>query len=203
MMTLTPEAVMKRYPKRPLVLALALVLCSVALAAPLTPRPPTPEKAAQQAILQLAGKLDTGDISALAQKIVKEHESENISSVFKMKKMGGLGTGILPENQDGVERLVIAWSRKGPTKADLDKYQTEALQTADVIRAMSELAPYRMAARTPRSPEHAKQLQHVADEFKGAATEFRSAVAGKDPPRVKSAVTRLSHTCCECHGLID
>jgi hypothetical protein len=197
------EPAMRRYPKRPLIAALSFALCSVALAAPLTPRPLPPDQAAQQAILQLASKLDTADVPALAQKIVKEHESENISSVFRAKPRGGLGTGILPENQDGIERLVMAWSRKAPTKADVDKYQAELIRTADVIRAMSELAPHRMAARSHRTPEQAQQLKQVADEFKGAALEFRSAAGSKDPARVKSALTRLNHTCCDCHGFLD
>jgi hypothetical protein len=198
-----PESAVRYFPKRKLTLALSLVLSSVVLAAPLPPRPLTPEHAAQRAILQLATKLDTAAVPGLAQKIVKEHDSENISSVFKMKRRGGLGTGILPENQDGIERLVMAWSRRGPSKDDLNKYEAEVIRTADVIRAMSELAPHRMAARSQRTPEQAKQLQQVADEFKGAALEFRSAAGAKDPARVKSAVTRLSHTCCECHSLID
>jgi len=141
---------MRRYPKRRLIVALSLVLSSVALAAPLTPRPLTPERAAQQAILQLASKLDTGDVPALAQKIVKEHESESISSVFRLKQRGGLGTGILPENRDGIESLVRAWSRKAPAKQDLEKYQAELIRTADVVRAMSELAP---DARTGQTAE--------------------------------------------------
>jgi hypothetical protein len=194
---------MQRHPKNWLVLALALVVCSVTAAAPLPPRPMTPEKAAQNAILDLASKLDTTDFSDLAQKIVKEHHSEDISSIFRLKKRDGLGTGILPEDRDGIERLVIAWSRKAPSKDELNKYQWELLRTANAIRAMSELAPYRLALRPTNSPQENKERQEVIVEFKSSALAFRDAVVEKDPARVKTALMQLHNTCCHCHGLVD
>jgi hypothetical protein len=194
---------MRHHPKNWLVPALALVVCSVTAAAPLPPRPMTPEKAAQNAILDLASKLDTTDFSALAQKIVKEHDSEDISSIFRMKRRGGLGTGILPEDKDGIERLVQAWSRKAPSKEEVDRYQWELLRTANAIRAMSELAPYRLALRPTKSPQENKERQEVLVEFKSAALAFRDAVVEKDPARVKTALTQLNNTCCHCHGLVD
>ncbi len=196
---------MRHYPKRLLAATLALVLGSVALTAPLPHRPLSPEKAAQNAILKLAEILDTTEVAALAQRIVREHDSEDISSVFKLKRVGGLGVGsIAPtENQDGIERLIRTLARKQLKPEELEKYHADLLRTANVMRAMSELAPYRLPEAVAKLPNRAEQWQQVSADFKSTTAEFRSAVAEKDPIKVKNAATRLDHTCCNCHSLRD
>jgi hypothetical protein len=202
-MTSTRELAMQPIQKRWLIVPLLLVLGSVALADFPTPEPSPKDRAAQQAVLYLASQMETEDVSDLAQKLVREHDSENISSVFKVKRKGGLGTGILPPERDGIERVLLMWEKKAPSKQDLDKYHAEAQRMADVIRVMSELAPIRMAARKVHSRPGAPVLQQVLDEFKAAAADFQSAVSAKDSSLVKKSAGRLGHTCCDCHSFLD
>jgi hypothetical protein len=193
---------MQRSIMRWLIPCLFLLTCSAVLSAPPLPKPLSPEEAAQQAILYLADQIETEDVPNLAQKIVREHASENISSVFRFKRKGGLGTGILPEQQDGIERVLLKWQRKGPSRAELEKYHVEALRMAALVRAMSELAPLRMAVQPLHPKVERKQLDEVVREFQSAAREFHAAVAANDPLRVNQSATRLGHTCCDCHGLL-
>jgi len=97
----------------------------------------------------------------------------------------------------------MLYARRAPTKDDLEKHQDDLLRTANAIRAMSVLAPYRIEKMPARNENDRKERQRIVLEFKTAADEFRSAVAEKDPMRVKSAADRLNHTCCDCHSVVD
>jgi hypothetical protein len=172
---------------------------------------PTPEQLkrdkAQQAILNLSQNLNAPDVSEWAKAIVKEHHSEDISSVFKLKIRGGLGIGALTEAgfpQDGIERFIMLLSRRRTTsEAEIAKYQGEYLRVAKVMQAMAELAPHRATERVRKSPQLSKEWAEVVAEFKEGGANFRKAVEEQDPKKLRLAAAKMHNTCCHCHGLAD
>src|SRR5262249_3380862 len=70
-------------------IGLGLVSCLLAAQQP----PQNSRQAAQAAIIDLSNNLDAKDVSARAKKIVDEQDSCDISSVFRMKRSGGVGIG--------------------------------------------------------------------------------------------------------------
>src|SRR5580765_5952458 len=74
------------------------------------------EKAAQKAIVDLSENLDAPDLPERAARIVGEHDSEYISSVFMNSFRGGMGVGKLaPSNSpygNSVQRLVMLWTNR-------------------------------------------------------------------------------------------
>jgi len=161
------------------------------------------ERAAVAAIVELSYRLDAPDVSDRAKLIVREHESESISSIFSPTKRGGFGAGkLLGDNPNpSIQQLVMRWRSRPPTKEHLEANRADALQVARVIRAMSELAPHRKP-RNP-NPSNVKQWSEVAVEFKAAAIDFHQAVKGDEPETVKLAAKRLHVTCCHCHTLVE
>jgi hypothetical protein len=181
-------------------LSLPLLVC-VALAAAQDVTK-SPEKLAQEDIVRLAYNLDAPDAAQKAQKIVKDHDSCDISSVFKMGPRG-LGIGELKNagHRDSVEMLIRDYIRKAPPQAELEKYQPDLVRTARVLQAMAELAPYRGPLVT--SEKNLPQWAKVSAEFKVTTKGFRDAVESKDPERVRKAAIALNGTCCSCHELRD
>lgn len=165
----------------------------------------TKEKAAQKAIIELSDNLDAPDVPDRAARIVKEHDSEHISSVFMNTNRGGMGVGKLaPTNSpyaNSVQRLVMTWINRPPTAAQLDKDQAEMLKITRIIRAMSELAPYRVPKDA--KPAVKKEWATVATEFHDTAAGLHDAVEKADPTAIKAAARKLNNTCCHCHGLLE
>jgi len=189
-------------PKRWLAAILGLSLAAVTVAAPL-PKKKDPQKAAQDAIVYLSERLDSPKVEELAKQIVREHESDNISSIFMLKSRGGLGTGYAPLAQrDGIEVLIQTLARRAQTKENLEKARAELVRTARIMQAMAELAPHRLAL-FPRTAggQHAKEAREVSTEFEAATAEFREAVVEGDPTRVRTAATKLNNSCCHCHSV--
>jgi hypothetical protein len=147
-------------------------------------RAPTPEKAAQNDIEKIAKDLAAKDVPERAKLIVKQHDSCDISSVFKMKRHGGFGIGKLTElgYQDSVEHFVInVGKRKTTTESDLEKYQADFLRVATMMQAMAELAPYRAPPHVKNDEKQTKKWAEVANDFKSKTAAFRKAIEEKDP----------------------
>jgi len=162
------------------------------------------QKAAQQAIIELSENLDAPDLPERAARIVGEHESENISSVFVNTRRGGMGAGPLgmnPPYGDSVELFVRRLVARPLTAAEVDKNKAEMLKIARVIRAMSELAPYRVPVNA--KPAVKKEWAQVAAEFHDTATGLHDAVEKSDPAAIRAAARKLNNTCCHCHSLLD
>jgi hypothetical protein len=185
--------------------ALGLGICA-ASAAPL-PERLDPRKAAQAAILDLSEKLDQKGVEALARKIVREHESDNISSVFQRLDRGGLGLGDYAravKHPNSVQALINYLSRQQPPAQKLlSDHQADLLRTAKVIQAMAELAPYRVPKYANPADRRIQEWVRVSADFKKDSREFRLAIESKDPVKVRSAADRLNHSCCDCHNLLD
>jgi hypothetical protein len=175
------------------------LLAAAALAA--DPNNPVPEhKAAQGAIRALSENLDASDLGARAARIVKEHDSCDISSVFAMGPRGfGIGELKKAGHRDSIERLVQDYARKAPPRAELEQYQADLVRTAKMLQAMAELAPYRgpLVAAKKDLPAWAK----VSAEFKVTTLEFRQAIEARDSDRVFKAAKNLNQSCCNCHAL--
>lgn len=161
--------------------------------------------AAQKAIIELSENLDAADLPDRAARIVGEHESEHISSVFMQTRRGGMGVGKLAPSTlphaNSVDFLVRTWMRKPPTAAELEKDRDEMLKITRVIRAMSELAPYRVPKDA--RPAVKKEWAAVATEFHDTAAGLHTAVEKSDPAAIRDAARKLNNTCCHCHGLLD
>jgi hypothetical protein len=188
----------------------AVTLVAVALLAGLSrgdnPEPDASHKAAQKAIIELAENLDGTDVPERAAKVVRDHASEDISSVFMNRYRGGMGVGSLhpagaAPQYDSVERLVRNWTNRPPTAADIETNQVQMLKITRVIRAMSELAPYRVPKNA--KPERKKEWAEVAAEFHETAAGLHLAVENADPKAIREAARKLNGTCCHCHGLLD
>ncbi len=160
-------------------------------------------KAAQAAIIELSQYLDAPDAKARAQKIVREHAAEDISSTFMGTRFGGLGAGSLAvnPNSDGIDRLVRQWQFKGPTPAEIARNQPEMIRIAKIIRAMSELAPYRVP-KTAR-PQVAREWAEVAAQFHETALGLHTAVEKGESNTIRDAAKTLNQTCCHCHSLLE
>jgi cytochrome c556 len=170
------------------------------------PPPDNPRKQAQAAILSLSEKLDAKDVSARAKYIVDQYDSCDISSVFRLKKGGGLGVGKAAEaaNLDSIERQVnLLATRKTTTEANLEQYRDDYLRVAKVMQAMAELAPYRGAPFTRQDPDRVQAWEKVSAEFKQNTAAFRKAIEETDPKRVRTTALTLQGTCNACHVLRD
>jgi hypothetical protein len=143
----------------PAILVLGL---GVGLFASAQPEAPTEEtRPAVTAILKLAANLDRGDTSREARKIVAVHDSCDLSSVFSMKRRGGVGIGsaVKAGHKDSIEHLVRNWSgAQPPTREEVETHRQDLLQVAQVLQAMAELAPYRM----PRYPPNHRGNEQLA-----------------------------------------
>jgi hypothetical protein len=183
-------------------LALGMIL-SVGRADPV---PDTEREAAQKAIIDLSNNLDSKDVVAIAKKIVKDHDSCDISSIFTRKEGGGPGIGKLTElgYPDGIERFILQMSRRRTlTEADLEKYREDYLRVARIMQAMAELAPHRATPAILKDEKLAKAWADVSADFKGKTLAFRQAIEQVDPKQARLAAMNLSHTCCACHLLRD
>jgi hypothetical protein len=161
------------------------------------------QKKAQAAILNLSENLEAKDVADRAKKIVAEHDSADISSVFARKERGGLGIGELTQagHRDSIEYLInILSRRKTTTEADLERYQADYLRVAKVMQAMAELAPHRGTPFVRDNPERLKEWLKTAADFKSKTAAFRAAVEDKDPKKVRITAMDLHHTCCDCHN---
>ena len=191
-----------------IILSAAVALAALAAVAGLTrgdndADPHAQKKAAQKAILALSERLDAPDVKERAEKIVRECDSEHISSVFMRTSRGGLGVGPLvpaPGNDSG-ERLIMLWRNKPPTADDLAKHQKDMGRVSRVIRAMSELAPHRVPNNARKAA--AQEWAAVAKEFHGAALGLDRAVEASDPKAIRTAAQKLHNTCCHCHSLLE
>jgi hypothetical protein len=161
--------------------------------------------AAQKAIIQLGDMIGEACAAQRAKQIVADHDSEDISSVFGNKPWGGLGVGKLAQNglpRDSIERLINTLSRrKNITETEIEKYLDDYVRVAKVLQAMAELAPFRATENVKKSESLSKEWQEVARQFKEGALNFRKAVDGKDPKKLRLAAEKLQDTCCHCHGL--
>jgi hypothetical protein len=170
------------------------------------PPPDNARQQAQAAILRLSDNLEGRDVGERAKQIVQQHDSCDISSVFRLKRQGGLGIGKAAEanHPDGIERLVLDMSRrKTTTEAELEQHRDDYLRVAKVMQAMAELAPYRGAPFTRQNPERVQAWQKVSAEFKQKTAAFRRAVEETDPKGVRTTALSLEQTCCACHVLRD
>jgi hypothetical protein len=170
------------------------------------PPPDNARQKAQAAILKLADNLEGRDVAEQAKQIVKQHDSCDISSVFRLKRQGGLGIGKAVEanRPDGIDRLVLDFSRrKNTTEAELEQYRDDYLRVARVMQAMAELAPYRGAPFTRNNPERVQEWAKVSVEFKQKTAAFRRAIEEADPKQVRTTAVSLEQTCCACHNLRD
>jgi hypothetical protein len=170
------------------------------------PPPNNAREQAQAAILRLADNLEGRDVGERAKQIVQQHDSCDISSVFRLKRQGGLGIGKAAEanHPDGIERLVLDLSRrKNTTEAELEQHRDDYLRVAKVMQAMAELAPYRGAPFTRENPERVQAWEKVSAEFKQKTAAFRRAVEETDPKQVRTTALSLEQTCCACHNLRD
>jgi hypothetical protein len=191
----------------PAILVLGLGLGLFASAQPDTPTEET--RPAMAAILKLAANLDRGDISLQARKIVAEHDGCEISSVFSMKRRGGVGIGsaIKAGHKDSIEHLVRNWSgAQPPTKEEVQTHRQDLLRVAQVLQAMAELAPYRMPQYPPNHQGKEKLVEEwrkVTGEFKASSRELRDAIQQSEPTEVRKAAVHLQRTCHSCHKLVD
>jgi hypothetical protein len=177
--------------------------CGVLLA---EPPPDTARKQAQAAILRLADNLEGRDVAQRAKQIVQQYDSCDISSVFRLKRQGGLGIGQATEanHADGIDRLVLDLARrKTTTEAELEQYRDDYLRVAKVMQAMAELAPYRGTPFIRQNPDRALAWEQVSAEFKQKSAAFRRAIEEADPKQVRTKALSLQQTCCACHDLRD
>jgi hypothetical protein len=171
-----------------------------------TPVPLNSRQKAQAAIVKLSQHLDDADVTEQAAKIIKEHDSCDISSVFRLRRHGGLGIGKAAEaaNLDSIERLVIELStKKTTTEAQLEKFQDDYVRVAKVLQAMAELAPHRGPDFTRNDPVRIKKWAAVSADFKEHTADFRKALEEKDPKKVRITADRLYQTCMNCHDVRD
>jgi len=171
------------------------------------PAPPVDSaQAAKRAIVKLSENLNDKDVAEQAKKIVKEHDSCDISTIFTMNQRGGLGVGKLTEAgfRDSVQHLIGALSgRRNTTEQMFEQYQPDLIRVAKVMQAMAELAPFRASPRVQKDPKLAKEWQETAVDFKEKTAAFRKAIEEKDPKKVRLAARALNDTCCHCHSLAD
>jgi hypothetical protein len=189
------------------VVGLGLAFAALASGQPGTPTQDSNRVAAQEAILKLAANLDAKDVAERARSIVKTHDSEDISSVFRVKSKGGLGIGKLTEvgpTADGIDRLVQKLGyRKTITEAEIEKYSADYVRAAKVLQAMAELAPYRAPEAVRKNDQRAREWFDVAREFRERTGNFRQAVDERDPKKLRLAAYKLQETCCTCHNLLE
>ena len=171
-----------------------------------SPPPATSARKAQNAIVHLTQNLKDDNVSEQARKIVKDHESSDISAIFRARNGGGLGVGKLTEIgfRDSVQHLIGSLSsRRNTTEQMFDQYQVDFLHVAQVLQAMAELAPHRATTRIQKDPKLFKEWLETTSDFKQKTGEFRTAIEEKDPKKVRLAARALNDTCCHCHNLVD
>jgi cytochrome c556 len=168
------------------------------------PVPVNEREAAQKAILDLSNKLDAKNVSELAKKIVQDHDSCDISSVFQLRR--GLGIGKITELgiPNSLERFFRETAnRKTLTEADLEKYRDDYLRVAKVMQAMAELAPHRATDSMLKDEKRLAAWYRVSADFKVKTADFRLAVEQADPKKTRVAAIAMNQVCSDCHQVRD
>lgn len=189
-------------------LALTLALTGAVLVAAPVP-PENGRTLAQKAILELSNHLDATDLKDRAKKLVREHESCDISSVFQNynRRIPELSIGTLKDLKiaDRYDQLFNQLAnRKNITEADLETHRADLLRVAKVMQAMAELAPYR--GEDFIDPKNEKRLAawaQVSAEFKVKSLAFRKAVEEADPKQVRLSAVAMNQACTNCHNVRD
>lgn len=183
-------------------LALALTITLAARAT--DPVPLNDRQAAQLAILDLSNNLNAKNLSELARKIVADHDSCDISSIFQNKR--GLGIGKLTELgiPNSIDRFFSETARrKNLTEADLEKYRDDYLRVARIMQAMAELAPHRASESMQKDEKRLAAWQRVSADFKLKSADFRRAVEKTDPKLTRLAAVAMHQVCSDCHQVRD
>jgi hypothetical protein len=183
-----------------LLTALALLLTLTALSAGQDTSKPNYTPAVKD-IVALSQNLEARDVTERAARIVKEHDSCDISTIFRPGPRGpGIGALAKAGHRNSIEALVKDYAKKAPTAEELEQNQFDLMRTAKILQAMAELAPHRGPLVT--NPKNLPEWAKVSAEFKVTTREFRDAVQGKDPERVRKAAMSLEGTCNRCHNLV-
>src|SRR5262245_55363427 len=166
--------------------------------------PDRPHSEAVLAILKLADNLDAKDVAMQAEKIVKEHDSCDISEIFRPRRFGGAGIGRLgaKPNENSIDHLVRRRAgNKPPTKEELQKHRTDLVKTTRVLQAMAELAPFRMPPRYKGNDKKIAEWNQVTAEFKVNTRDLRERIEKADATKVRETVLKLQQVCNQCHSL--
>jgi len=193
---------MRRSPWRWLI-AVSVLLAAGSVALWADPPDFVTEKKAQAAIVNLSDRLDASNTSEMAKKIVAEHQSPDISSIFAPRHRGGLGIGMATKagHRDSIDALIRDFAhKKTTTEAELEEYYSDYLRVAKVMQAMAELAPYRASQFVRDNQDRMIEWQKTALDFKQKTAAFRKAIEEKDPKKVRMTALDLHHTCCDCHN---
>ena len=185
-------------------ITLAAVLTVAAFFAGVAPggdesEPHFKNKAAQADIVALSYHLDAPDVSERAKRVVQEHESEHISSIFGPVRRGGHGVGKLlgDDNRMSIQHLVGRWSSRPPTKRTRRPSRGRPRRPRDSGDVGA--SPH----RKPNNPSpEAEGMGRGAGEFHDSrlgSPKSRQRIIGGGEGRG----SQVNNTCCHCHELVE
>jgi cytochrome c556 len=159
--------------------------------------------AAQVAVLKMADKLGDGK---LAQSFAGsgDYTRMEVMHQFKFRNKGGIGVGatVPPGFKDSIELTIndLAIDRKGFTRDAVTKFSPELVTLARQTQAIAEINAH-YAPKDKVGEKDPVVWKKWNDEMKKGSADLAKAAQAKDATMVRTAASKLSASCSECHKI--
>jgi hypothetical protein len=156
------------------------------------------EKELREGLLKLVTALEKKDDAAakkLAGELAKKYEADLVMFMHTERSKGGLGVGLKPDEvkPDGLEKKVIALSKKALPQDQLDGEAAALTQMAYRLAAIAEVT----AAQVPDMDK--KVWADSAAAYKTGSLELAEGAKAKKPDMVLQAAKKIDASCLKCH----
>src|SRR5262245_12822049 len=166
------------------------------------------EAAAAPDIKKLAdqvGKQKWDDLSRDGQVVGSVYPLLDVMNVLKLRRprvgVSGIGVGDKPGAivPDGIEAKLIALGKR-VTPADLNR-AADLKRMAQIAAAVASVATHLPSDKARATPDDTMKWQKYARETYEGALDLIKVLDGKDPAKVKAAVSKVYGSCVRCHAL--
>jgi hypothetical protein len=155
-----------------------------------------------------AGMADIKDnVQAIADALAKGDTAsvEDAMHLFGLRKAAkskgyGVGDAAGKITPDGIEAKILNFSKKAPAKAAVTKDGEALVTMAYRTAAIAEFA-IKKAPEKDMPGKKVSDWKMWAGEMKTSALDLASALKEQDPAKIKTAASKLSSSCSNCHGV--
>ena len=136
---------------------------------------------------------------ALAKKLQELYEAMDL---MKPRKKDGSGVGAKPGaiTPDGIEQMLLKIGRDAPTPGFMGKSADALEEMGYRIAAIAEIS----LAKAPTKDQGKKLVKDWVEwskDMRDAGLELAAASKAKSGANVKTAASKLNHTCNSCHSI--
>jgi hypothetical protein len=158
-----------------------------------------------QAIADALAKGDTAGAEKMAADLAKGTSVEDAMHLFGLRKAAkskgyGVGDAAGKITPDGIEAKILNFSKKAPAKAAVTKDGEALVTMAYRTAAIAEFA-IKKAPEKDMPGKKVSDWKMWAGEMKTSALDLAAALKDQDPAKIKTAASKLSSSCSNCHGV--